>query len=156
VTSGIIHRELVADCPFSVAQEYAEGYLRAAESGSDGGVVRAGPFARRVVIAHGARSDVTETGRAHDELQLRWSARSPLLPDFHGTLRLRIEGERTRLVLDGRYVPPGGPLGAFFDAVVGKHVAAATADDFLRRIAGALAERERNWRDAAGGPSQSG
>ncbi|GAC1582296.1 MAG: hypothetical protein NVS3B7_17660 [Candidatus Elarobacter sp.] len=143
---GIVHAERIAGCPFSVAQEYAEDYLRDAELGSEGAVLFAGPLARRVHFRFGRRSDVVEEGRPHDEIVLRWFAKSPLLPDFVGTLRMRIANHRTLLVLDGRYATPAGPLGAICDRVIAKRIARATAHDFLRRVADALGLREHRWR----------
>jgi hypothetical protein len=96
-------------------------------------------------MEHGIRSDSREPGRSHDEIALRWSARNPLLPDFHGTVSFRIAGGRTRMILEGEYVAPGGRLGALFDAVVGRHIARATLRDLARRLAEELARRETDW-----------
>jgi hypothetical protein len=143
---GTVHAEIRANCPFSVAVEYASEYLKDAERGSDGAVLRAGPLRHRVTVRFGLRTDVTETGRPHDEILLHWSAGSAWLPDLVGTLRIRIENVNTRLLLDGSYVPPGGPLGGLFDAIAGRRIARATADDVLRRLARALEDRELLWR----------
>jgi uncharacterized membrane protein len=94
------------------------------------------------------RTDLSEPGRPHDEIALQWSSRSRILPDFRGTVRFRIAGSGTRLVLDGEYVPPGGRIGGLFDTLVGRHVARATLRDFAGRLADELARCEREWRAA--------
>jgi hypothetical protein len=143
---GTVHAEVLANCPFSIAGEYASEYFKEAERGGDGAVLHAGPLGHRVTVRFGLRTDVTEPGRPHDEILLHWSAGTAWLPDLVGTLRMRIENANTRLLLDGSYVPPGGPLGGLFDAIAGRRVARATADDVLRRLARALEERELLWR----------
>ncbi len=146
---GTVHVERHTACPFSVAQEYAKDYLREAESGGERAFLSAGPLRKRVVFAYATHTDATEPGRAHEEIVLSWLAGSPLLPDFKGTLKMRIEVPGTILVLDGRYVPPGGALGWLFDRVAGKRIAKATAESFLTDVAGTLTERERAWRGEA-------
>lgn len=146
MATSLLHAERVVDCPFSVAHEYAEDYLGEAERGGGEAVLRAGPLRRRVAVRFGLRADATDRGRSNDEIVLRWTARTRLLPYFSGTLRMRIDGTRTRMILEGSYVPPGGRLGALFDAVAGRHIAAATARGLLARIGEALAARELAWR----------
>ena len=127
-----IHVQSLTDCPFSVAQDYATEYLRRAETD----------------FSFVVRNDTKERGRSHGELFVQWAARAPLLPRLfiHGTLRFRIAGSRTRLVLDASYVPPGALLGRIFDAVVGHRVAVKMCRDLVRRIAGELTEHEQAWR----------
>ena len=138
---GSVHAECLTDCPFSIAQDYVEEYLRDAERGADSAVVYAGPFRRRVVLRFATRNDVTEPGRPHDEIVLRWSAKTSLLPNFTGTFRMRIAMPGTLLVLDGRYVPPGGAFGAIFDQLIGSRVAHATGEALLAGIA----KRANSW-----------
>jgi nucleotide-binding universal stress UspA family protein len=142
---GTVHAEIIANCPFSIAGEYASDYLKDAERGNRVSVLRAGPLGHRVTLGFRFRTDTTEPGRPHDEILLDWSAGTAWLPNFRGTLRMRINGERTRLILDGNYAPPGGPLGVLFDAIGGSRMARATANDLLRRIAGALEDEEILW-----------
>jgi hypothetical protein len=146
---GTVHTEILANCPFSIASDYASAYFKDAERGSKGAVLHAGPLHFRVTIRSGLRTDVTEPGRAHDEILLHWSAGTPWLPDFVGTLRMRIENSNTRLLVDGSYAPPGGALGALFDAIAGRRIARSTCDGVLRRIARALEDRELLWRSHA-------
>jgi hypothetical protein len=158
MTTTHVHAEELADCPFSIAEEYAADYLRRAELGgaerelhvSLNGV---GPFpgaGKTVCFSFGTRTDSDEIGRSHDLLSLQWTAGTPLLPQFHGALRFRIAGSRTRIVLDGSYLPPGGALGKIFDAVLGHRIAARTCQDLVNRIASDLTDRERAWRSQHG------
>lgn len=145
-TPGTVHAERIADCPFSIAQEYAEEHLRDAEGGGHDADLYAGPFRRRVTFSFGTRSDSTEPGRAHDEIMLTWRGGTRWLPDFKGTLRMRIASPNTLLLLDGHYIPPGGSLGALFDFLIGNRIATNTADTLLGAIAQALTDREAAWR----------
>jgi hypothetical protein len=143
-----IHVEALADCPFSMADEYAASYLERAERGGRDAEIRLpGPWSprRRVTMRHAIHIDLTEHGRAHDEIALRWSSGSPVLPDFHGTVRFRIAGARTRVILEGEYVPPGGRFGVVFDALVGRRLARAALRDFARHLGEELGRRERAW-----------
>jgi hypothetical protein len=62
------------------------------------------------------------------------------LPSFDGELGLHLDpsGGGT-LVLDGRYLPPGGPLGAAADAVALHRVAKHTVERFVARLSASLA-----------------
>jgi hypothetical protein len=145
-----VHAEDTAACPFSIAEDYAHDYLRRAEQGGAEAVMRVpvglGSIGRTVRLDFAPRADTDERGRAHDELLVTWSAGTPLLPSFRGTIRFRIAGDRTRVILDGSYVPPGGTLGRLADRAIGRHIADRTARDLVRRIAADLGERERRWR----------
>jgi hypothetical protein len=149
-----VRAERTADCPFSVAQSYAEEFLAAAERGEPEAIVRAGPAHLAVRFGFEARTDVLERGRIHDEIAVHWTAHSPLLPDFAGTLRFRIAGTRTRFILEGTYVPPGGVFGALFDRVAGRRIAQATAVDLVTQIAARAAAREAAWRVGIMGPQR--
>lgn len=141
-----------AACPFSVAQEYAVDYLRRAEAGTDEAQVRVpvafwpGLIRRRVTISFGLHYDVVEAGRPHDEIRLRWSAGTRFLPDFRGTLRFRIAGQGTDVLIDGSYRIPFGAFGRMFDVLAGRHLALASLNDLAQRIAGSLGSSERDWR----------
>lgn len=150
--------ERVVACPFSVAHDYAVDFLRAAERGIEirvplrdfwrslGGHVR-----RPVRLVFAAYPDEDEAGRIHDALLIEWNARTRLLPDFHGTLRLRIASvESTRLSLEGAYRPPFGAFGRVFDAVAGQAIARAAMRDLLQRIGDAMERREAEYRAGSG------
>jgi hypothetical protein len=160
----VIVVERVVRCPFSVAHDYAEDFLRDAA----GGVVEArvplrdfiwalrGRFHRPVKLVFKRHLDTTDAGRQHDAMLIDWSAGTALFPDFHGHLRMRIASvETTRLTFEGSYEPPFGPPGRVFDAVLGRRIARATMTDLLKRIGDALERREDEFRAgiAAGGSS---
>src|SRR5471030_107103 len=100
-TARKVSAEVLAACPFSIAQEYATNYFQNAESGHDDAEIRVpicflpNVIRRRVELRFGIHSDGTEIGRAHDEIRVRWSSGTLLLPAFHGTVRLRISGLET-------------------------------------------------------------
>ena len=147
--------QAIAACPFSIAEDYAREYLQRAEGGGAEAAVRVPirflpPIAqRRVDLTFGLFTDVVEGGRPHNEIHLRWSARSPLLPSFAGTLRFRIEGSGTLLSLAGSYHVPMGSFGAAFDRALGARIAGASVSDFLGRLAASLETREQEWRTRA-------
>jgi len=138
----------VARCPMSVATAYAQSFLRLAEAGGPEARVFAGPLRRSVRMTFGSSIDTTEPGRVNEQLQIRWSGRTTWLPDFAGTLHFRIASiQTTMLMLNGSYAPPGGRAGAIFDALLGKRIAQATANDFVRRIAAELERSETEWQE---------
>jgi hypothetical protein len=144
--------EVLASCPFSIAQEYASDYFRRAEAGQAEAEIRVPVrflptvIRRRVELRFGIHSDGTEAGRAHDEIRVRWSSGTWLLPEFHGTVRLRISGLGTRVLVDGSYHAPFGVSGRIFDSLVGAYIARASVSDLAHRIAVYLEEREKEWR----------
>jgi hypothetical protein len=159
--SSHVSAETTAECPFSMAQEYAADYLRAAEKGGPESVIRV-PWGIPVTLEHhvgltfGMHQDETAHGRSQDEVRVIWKSGSALLPDFRGSIRFRIDGLRTRVAVDGTYAPPFGAFGRLFDGVVGHAIAQASVRDLAHRIAVHLSERERTWRathreTAAGG-----
>jgi hypothetical protein len=156
--------ERVARCPFSVAHDYAEDFLREIdERGAEVRVrlrdfvpTRRGKLRRRVRIVFDRRLDEGEPGRQHDAVALHWSAGTRLFPDFHGALRLRIASvDETLLTLEGEYRPPLGPLGAVFDLVVGRRIARSTMSELVGRIAKAMERREDAYRASVSGGGTS-
>lgn len=146
----------LANCPFSIAAEYAQEYLQKAEAGGAESLVRVPWFSflpaltHRVRMSFGIQADVTDSGRLHDEILLRWGSGTWLLPNFHGTICFRIEALRTRIIIDGRYDVPLGVLGRCFDAVIGKRIARASLQDLGDRLATFLEVRESTWRQSKG------
>jgi hypothetical protein len=62
-----------------------------------------------------------------------------LLPSFDGELGLHIEGDQhVTLVLDGRYLPPGGRIGTAVDALALRHLAQVTIASFVAEVAAHL------------------
>ncbi len=138
-------------CPFSIAQEYAQQYLKRSETGGPDPLV-VYPFARpffslrrSVAMSFSLASDETEPGRAHDQVLVRWTSGFGLLPDFRGTIRFRPDHAETLVMIDGSYKPPLGRPGAVFDRLIGKWIATSTVSDLLRRITSSLEEQQRAW-----------
>jgi hypothetical protein len=145
--------ERVADCPFSVAHDYAEDFLQDAERAVEVRIPLRdfiyglrGHVARPVELVFALHPDETEDGRLHDALLIEWRAGTRLFPHFHGTLRLRIEDvRRTRLTFEGAYRVPAGAPGALFDVILGKRIARSTMRELLERMGRALERREREY-----------
>jgi hypothetical protein len=150
----VVTAEVTADCPFSTAQEYAEAFLNAGPAKHAEFEIRVPlPFLptfirHRVTMTFDVRRDEVEKGRAHDEIGVYWQA-GTLLPNFCGTVRFRIAASGTLVHVDGSYRVPLGMAGALFDALVGTHIAHASATDLAARLRGYLEERQRTWRVSA-------
>jgi hypothetical protein len=147
--------ERTVRCPFSVAHEYAAEFFREAETSGievhvplrDFFVGLRGRVRRPVKLVFAHHPDETEGGRGHDALMVEWTAGTRLLPDFHGTVRLRIATvDTTNITLEGAWRPPFGLVGRAFNAVIGRRIAKATMRDLLDRLAEALERREQTFR----------
>ena len=75
----------------------------------------------------------------HDELQLAWqpTGGGPF-PAFKGSLKMHPLGADTELILNGEYQPPLGAVGEAFDAVIGKRISEATAQELLEALRAGL------------------
>jgi hypothetical protein len=162
---SVVVAERVARCPFSVAHEYAEDFfLQAAVRGAEVGVrlrdvvpTVGGRLRQPVRLISARRPDEAESGRAHDQLEISWTAGTRFFPDFRGTLQLRIASvEETRLTLEGTYRPPFGAAGRVFDALLGRRIARATMRDLLERLADAMERREAAYRGTTAADGASG
>lgn len=83
-------------------------------------------------------------------LLIRWEAfhGAKLFPVFEGSLELAPAGDNaSRIALGGEYQPPGGAVGRAGDRSLLHRVAAATAKDFVDRVARVLSSSA----DEAGG-----
>jgi hypothetical protein len=154
----VVSAEVQVFCPFSVAEEYAVGYLSRPEAGQEGVEIRI-PIRflptlvfRRRAVTFGLHRDTLEAGRTHDEICVRWTAGTPLLPEFRGTVRFRIAGSGARVLVEGSYRAPFGTLGRMLDYFVGRHLAQMIVRDFTRRIVSFLEARERDWRARIASP----
>lgn len=149
-----------ADAVGAVFEGDPATWLPAATPSGDGVgmTVRAGGLERRVRASLGAPWHASRTAwRA-----LSWEPVSGegdgahpvrVLPTLDGELGLHVDDTgRPTLVLDARYQPPGGLLGAAVDAVALHRVARVTGENLLRDVGAAL-------RDAAserGAPAHAG
>ncbi len=157
--------ERIVRCPFSVAHDYAAEFFRQAEVSGievhvplrDFVVGLRGRVRRPVKLFFAHHPDETEDGRVHDALMVEWSAGTRLLPDFHGTVRLRIETvDTTRIRLEGAWIVPFGLLGLVFNVVVGRRIAKSMMRDLLDRLGDALERREQTFRHEGHGAEGSG
>ncbi len=144
----------LVDCPFSVAQEYAEGFFTAA--------IRDIAFAvpiQKLVPSLGTglgaavklrfreRFEVLRHGRRHSALAIEWSGESKLYADFRGVLELRVASiSMTEATLEGSYRPRYGVLGAMFDRLFGYRIAQAMLETLMDRLADDLGQREAQYR----------
>lgn len=142
----------LAQCSFSIADEYATEYLRLAEAGGPEATIRVpwprpfGFLRHHVALSFSIHEDVLEGGRRHNEVRFRWESGTKLLPDFRGTMRFRIESSRTRVHIDGGYAIPLGAAGYCFDWLVGKRLARASLQELADRVAAYLTDCESKWR----------
>lgn len=150
-----VYVERSCACPFSIAEDYAIDFLKEAERGGDKACVYAqlpGPLpalTRGVKFSFGLSEDVTDKGRRHEEILLRWSGGSRFYPDFSGTVRFRIEHLHTRIMIEGAYRPPFGRVGKVFDSFAGRWIAERTLGDLATRISVELETKEQQWRKSA-------
>lgn len=130
-------------------------WLPAATSDPRGGwvfAVHAGSLARRVRAVIGQPWHVPRTAwrsisweplHAGDD-----TSTDRMLPPLDGELGIHVDGSgRATLVLDARYLPPGGLLGAAVDAVALHRLARQTGQRFLADV-GAGLNRLASQRDA--------
>lgn len=117
----------IADCPFSAAADYALDFLQEAK------------FSTHL------HRDNFESGRMHDEIRIFWESGSTVLPSFSGTVRFRIDRDRTRVLIEGTYAPPLGFAGRVFNEIVGKRIARATLRALAHRLTAYLAARHGAW-----------
>lgn len=88
----------------------------------------------------------TDAGGLEYQVQIEWKpATNEPLPNFEGTFRVQWDEEygRCRLVLEGEYDPPLGPVGRVFDAAVGQRIAQGTVRALLESL---RAEIEGSYR----------
>ena len=70
-------------------------------------------------------------------------ARSSNFPEFKGYIEvIALASDRSQIAVVGDYVPPMGPLGAIFDASIGKHIAQVTVEELLDHLRTALETRD--------------
>jgi hypothetical protein len=77
-------------------------------------------------------------GSPNSAYSIAWQPVGPgPFPAFAGTIFVTPSDEKETesiVTLDGHYHPPLGVAGDVFDAIVGKHIAQASAADLLERI----------------------
>lgn len=119
---------------FAMEEGHATGVLRYRQAGRHierQVVVEAGPVQR---FAYGVT------------VRLEWRAarHAELYPELEGHLRLeRGQPAGSRLRFDARYAPPAGQVGVAVDRALMHRVARASVEDFVDRVASALADGAR-------------
>jgi len=147
-----------ADCPSAAALDYANAFFLQHE-GDKAAEVRLSlrafglPFpdalAHRVRFRFTLHEELTEEGRTREEIAFSWNAGTRWLPNFHGTLRVRIAPQvRTKLLIEGWYVPPFGFFGMLFDRSIGRKFAQNTVESLLDQIAERMETEQRAFKAA--------
>jgi hypothetical protein len=114
-------------------------------AGRFGVVVRAGAMSRpvRLKLGHTWKAGSTQWRSVTWDPVGEFGEPAPLerfLPSFDGELGLHLQrAGQVTLILDGRYRPPGGSLGAAADAALLHRVARSTIERFLEDVAARLA-----------------
>jgi hypothetical protein len=97
-----------------------------------------GKFSRHANVTLGEREERFD-GATLIPLEWRDAESSPNFPRFEGYFEiLPLDPDVSQVAIVGDYVPPLGPLGAAFDAAVGRHVAEATVEELLERLRSTL------------------
>ena len=109
------------------------------------------PFERLHLPGHGkfSRHASVTLGETEDRfdgatlIPIRWcdTETSQRFPHFEGYFEILPLGSNvSQVAIVGDYVPPFGPLGAAFDAAVGRHVAEAAVEELLEHLRSKLEE----------------
>lgn len=123
-----------ANCPFSVALEYAADFMSRA----------------RIRTGHGKltfelHEDRSEQGRAHNEIRFRLHGSAWMLPEVYGAIRFRIAGAKTRIFVNENYEESLTAAGRIARALVGRRIAQATLTFLADRLVGHLENHHRLW-----------
>lgn len=79
--------------------------------------------------------ELSQGADAQAVINLTWEPDDRFVPKYTGVLSGEIlEDGSSRLTLAGKYEVPLGPVGAVFDAILGRRIAAATVHAFLADI----------------------
>jgi hypothetical protein len=104
------------------------------------------PSGARAAIHKSAYVDLGSVERLEQALRVEISWRSaslaPLFPVFSGWLTVRPD----EISIDGRYVPPGGPLGFVADRALLHRAARYTAEWLIGQLEQAAAQRSGSHR----------
>ncbi len=139
-----LKESIVVQTPFVQAAELIERFFIASSQGdavltlrlaAPGAGLGVGGFA----LAHDVVFSFRRTNGPNQTIvfEIHWeSADGGLYPIFDCTLTIAQDEtyESCRLILEGKYTPPGWVAGAAFDAVLGSRIADATAKELLERM----------------------
>ena len=144
----------IAECPFSIALEYATEFLREIRDSQRrrfrGSWLRLPmPFVfHHDTLFYELKEDDLETGRAHDEIRLNWRTRSVFLTNLRAVIRVRIFVERTQLICDVEYDAPRGPLGQLLETCIFRPSVSNASAAFITQLTDHLGAAHRCWMEA--------
>jgi hypothetical protein len=138
-----VHEYTSVHCPFAQVPSYLDKFFKSmgARDGIGATIELSAPLGEVNLERHVIASIVPlKPYPGYDRFSIGWEPRGGgPFPKFEGTVSVSEESiGYSRLDLDGSYVPPGGPLGAVFDAAVGNRIAHQTARLLLERIRDAV------------------
>ena len=93
-----------------------------------------GPATAGVDVQYYRLFDWLSTAPNLEGVAFAWRPAWRGFPEFGATLTVRGSGNKTELMLEGSYEPPGGLAGRFFDLLVGRRLAARTMEAFLDQL----------------------
>lgn len=146
-----------ADCPCAAAMEYALEFFAEREQKRRiaeihlplraFGLPLAGELKHQVQFTFSLRAE--NEGNTSEEIAFAWKAGTSWLPDFHGTLGVRMAPNAgTTLSIEGDYTPPFGSFGRFFDRILGHKLAQETLRSLLDQIAERLEMEQQAFKAA--------
>ncbi|TAM87223.1 hypothetical protein EPN42_11755 [bacterium] len=122
----------------------ASGYYRLEVPFEELGLPDVGEFSRRVDVRLGTPQSRPVFGSLNElRIPLSWEVPGhAAFPVFEGFLEVTpLAQQRSQLTVAGAYRPPGGPVGAAFDAAIGHRIAEATIRHFLSGLRHAIEAR---------------
>jgi len=147
VSTSMIAVQAVRDVrsPFSLTIELVEAFHAANPEH------RVGPFSwaqARFSCEASQVHDVSDTSRRHEAFSFNWHGIGSFpLPAVYGLMTVRPHGVFTQLTLGWQYIPPFGPIGWAFDALIGRWVVRRSIDRFLRDIVAFVEQQARLQRE---------
>jgi hypothetical protein len=138
-----IHEYTSVHCPFEQVPAYLDKFfsLHGARDGIGAMFELSAPFGEINLERHAVVSILPLKGfPGYERFSIGWE---PMgggpFPKFEGTVSVSEESlGYSRLDLDGSYDPPGGALGAVFDAAVGNRIAHQTGRLLLEQVRDAV------------------
>jgi hypothetical protein len=135
--------EVTVDCTSGEAASYLAGFFEQLGAPGGGGAVLTlciplgDASINREVIA---KITAPKGSPGYRVMGVTWSPKDGgPYPDFDGSLSLSdLSASSSKLVLRGTYGPPGGIVGAAFDAVVGRRMASASLKALLATLKAAI------------------
>jgi hypothetical protein len=140
---GTLREQIDVDCPRYYLIHHAERYFTVRHPGHAPGTFSLTVDTRKLGLPGNVqarhevrmRYEISKGADGRDVIELTWDPDDRFVPKFAGALSGEgLEDGKSRLTLAGKYDAPFGPVGAAFDAILGRRVAAATAEAFLQDL----------------------